>query len=71
MQFNAPSRSALSGTTDSSRSFGGGGGAVPVALRAHAQTLEKEKGKAVAPESPYSLEMPDIAKPMTFAVSEV
>ena len=70
MQFNAPSRSALSGTTDSSRSFGGGG-AVPVALRAHAQTLEKEKGKAVAPESPYNLEMPDIAKPVTFAVPEV
>ena len=69
MQFNAPSRSALSGTTDSSHSFGGD--AVPVALRAHAQTLEKEKGKAVAPESPYNLEMPDIAKPMTFAVSEV
>lgn len=68
MQFNAPSsRTALSGTTDSSRSFGGGG--VPVSLRAH--TREKEKGKEVVPGSPYSLEMPDMAKPMTFAASEV
>ena len=67
MRFNAPSsRTALSGTTDSSRSFGGG---VPVPLRAHTHTLEK--GKEVVPGSPYSLEMPDMAKPMTFAVSEV
>lgn len=72
MQFNVPSsRTALSGTTDSSRSFGNN--AVPVPLRAHAHSLEKDKGKAVISGSPYSLEMPDIAKPMTFVagLSEV
>ena len=70
MQFNAPSsRTGLSGTTDSTRSFGN---AVPVPLRSHTDMLEKEKGKAaVVPGTPYILEMPDIAKQMTFAVSDV
>lgn len=66
MQFNMPSsRTASSGTTDSSRSYGRS--SFPLPFVAHADSPEKDK--AVVPDSAYSLEEMDITKSMTFATA--